>query len=195
MKIYNYESEEHYKQEQEKANFQKLKNIWVQEKTVKKIFYDFGENCSAIICHGTRNAAEQNFFKKYYPNAEILGSEISSTASQFAMTAQWDFRKQNKDWLQRFDILYSNSFDHTNAPKETLLVWQEQITDSGCMYIEFSFDPNNNSSRASDPFEIDESELIDLFQYAGLKISNIYNTQGPSSNDASKLYALTKNNL
>jgi len=192
MKIFNYESDTHYRHEQETANIKKLKKIWVQENTIEKIFNDFGKNCSAVICHGTRNGAEQNFFKKYYPNADIIGTEISKTAGLFANTIQWDFRKQNKDWLEKFDILYSNSFDHTNIPEETLKVWHEQVKKSGCIYIEFCFDSDNNNSRASDPLEISEKDLMDLFEKSKLRVIKTYDTHGPNLNDKSKMYALLK---
>ena len=192
MKIYTYKDDEHYRKEQEKANKKKLDKIWVQESTIEKIYFDFGKNCKAILCHGTRNAAEQKYFQKYYPNADIIGTEISKTAQEFNNTVQWDFRQDNKSWHKKFDILYSNSFDHTNMPRETLVIWRNQIKPNGIMYIEYCFSESNNKSRKSDPLELTRIEFEDLLEQSNLSIIKIFDAKGPFANDKSILFKIKK---
>ena len=69
--------------------------IWVY---LKKVTIDaIVENMNSantVLCHGTRNGAEQRYFKDHWKNAEVLGTEISDTATQFPMTVEWDMQKQ-----------------------------------------------------------------------------------------------------
>ena len=108
MKLYEYKDYDEYVSEQNRANALKIKHVWVDRSTISQIAETVDE-ASAIICHGTRNAAEQRYLKEYYPTAEIIGTEISDTADQFEMTVQHDFHEQKDEWVGKFDILYSNS--------------------------------------------------------------------------------------
>ena len=169
MKIYKYESYEKYVEAQTKANVKKLRNVWVRQATVEKIV---NENLmiSSVLCHGTRNAREQEYFKKLLPFAEIVGTEISHTASQFPMTEQHDFHEPKNKWLNKFDIVYSNSFDHSYDPEKCINTWKDQLSSNGSLYIEWAWDPSDNRSRASDPLELSEEELLELCSSAGLKL-------------------------
>jgi trans-aconitate methyltransferase len=109
-------------------------------------------------------------FAARYPGAEIIGTEIAKTATRFPMTVQWDFRKPNPNWFARFDILYSNSIDHTNEPQQTLCVWRDQLANGGTLVIEFAHDPENNRARSSDPLEMSLAEIETLFANSGLEI-------------------------
>ena len=113
MKLYEYENYEEYVSEQTRANKLKLKNVWVQKDTMNQIKQRVS-NPKSIICHGTRNAKEQQYLQEIYGDIEIIGTEISETATQFDMTIQHDFHEQKEEWINHFDILYSNSFDHMN---------------------------------------------------------------------------------
>lgn len=65
-----------------------------------------------VLCHGTRNEKEQKLFLKKYPNAEIVGTEISHTAKDFPLTVQWDFHDIKDEWIGKFFIFFKgrNSF-------------------------------------------------------------------------------------
>lgn len=175
MKIYKYESYEDYVAAQTEANVRKIKNVWVKESTIS----DISKNspfASAIICHGTRNATEQKYFKKYFPNAEIIGTEISYTAKDFPMTVQHDFHELLQEWNDHFDILYSNSFDHSYDPEKCLSTWKSQIHSNGRIYIEISFNNDINRSKKSDPLEISESEFLELADSIGLNMIGVIKT-------------------
>jgi hypothetical protein len=119
MKIYQYRDYDEYVASQIEANIRKIKNIWVEKKTIQEIARQHG-SANTILCHGTRNAAEQKYFKDFYPDAEVLGTEISPTANNFPLTVQWDFNQVNEEWIGEYDIVYSNAFDHSCDPKQTL---------------------------------------------------------------------------
>ena len=171
MKIYEYENYEKYVEAQIAANIRKKHFVWVQKSTIEKIV---NENFSAkrILCHGTRNAQEQKWFKEFLPDSEIIGTEISPTASEFPMTIHHDFHEEKEEWKNNFDIIYSNSFDHSCDPKRCLNTWRDQMKETGVLYIEFAFNDYDNNACVSDPLELDEKELIELCKKAKLELIN-----------------------
>ena len=171
MKIYQYENYEKYVKAQTAANRLKKRRVWVQKSTIEKIV---NENFSAkrVLCHGTRNAKEQKWFKEFLPDSEVIGTEISPTASEFPMTIHHDFHEEKKEWINNFDIIYSNSFDHSFDPKRCLNTWRDQMKETGVLYIEFAFNDSDNNARASDPLELNEKELIELCKNTKLELIN-----------------------
>ena len=188
MKIYKYENYDEYVEAQTKANIKKIKAVWVRRTTIQKIVK---ENfiATTILCHGTRNAAEQRYFKEELPTAEIIGTEISSTALEFPMTVQHDFHEVRDDWLNKFDIVYSNSFDHSYDPEKCINTWKDQLNTNGSLYIECAWDPQDNRSRASDPLELSEKELLDLCSSCGLKLISSFEEK---EKGRSKIYRFKK---
>ena len=71
MKIYQYKDYDEYVASQIEANIRKIKNIWVEKKTIQEISRQHGP-ANTILCHGTRNAAEQKYFK----DLEMWDTEI-----------------------------------------------------------------------------------------------------------------------
>lgn len=187
MKIYKYESYNEYVKAQTEANVKKIKNVWVKQETIEKI-HTIQPNATHILCHGTRNGAEQKYFKNFYPNAEIIGTEISHTATDFEMTIQHDFHNSKEEWIDKFDILYSNSFDHSYDPEKSLSTWRDQIRHTGKLYLEIMLDIDNVSQK-SDPLEINENELQELIASLDMKIQKILQTRGVNP---TKLYVLSK---
>jgi hypothetical protein len=159
MRIYNYKNYDHYKQSQTRANKEKLSWVYARETTIERICNDkkFADN---IICHGTRNGAEQKFFKKFFPNAYVIGTEISDTASNFPMTIEHDFMQQKEEWIKKFDIVYSNAFDHSIDPEKTLLVWRDQLSNSGRMYLEYA--EAQSICDENDPLDASQREIKEM---------------------------------
>ncbi|MBK6621188.1 MAG: hypothetical protein IPG32_10020 [Saprospirales bacterium] len=50
-------------------------------------------------------------------NCEVIGTEISDSASKFSHTIEWDFHEVKPEWIGRADFIYSNSFDHSYDPE------------------------------------------------------------------------------
>lgn len=187
MKIYKYSNYEEYVNAQIEANIKKNNNIWVQLETIEKI-KSMQDKATYILCHGTRNGAEQKFFKKFYPDAIVIGTEISHTATTFEMTIQHDFHDYKEEWINKFDIVYSNSFDHSYDPTKSLSTWRDQIKGSGKLYLELMLDIDNRSSK-SDPLEINENELKELIYSLSMKVEKILPARGVNP---TKLYVLSK---
>lgn len=189
MKIYEYESYNDYLEAQIDANVKKLhSHVWVEKSVIDLISSENGP-AKSIICHGTRNAAEQLFFSKNYPEAEIIGTEISHTANQFPMTVQHDFHEEKEEWISKFDIVYSNSFDHSYNPIKSLNAWKNQLSLSGSIYVEIVI---GGKSRKSDPLQFKTNiEAETLFNQTDLKV--IFKKQIPLKNKANMLlYRLKK---
>lgn len=187
MKIFEYKNYDHYVESQVEANVRKIKNVWVQRTTIEKI-KELQQDAKHILCHGTRNAAEQKYFRECYPEAEIIGTEISHTANDFPMTVQHDFHEVRKDWIEKFDIVYSNSFDHSYDPEKSLSAWKGQLSINGCMYIEHGFEKKVNVCKVSDPLQIFAGELLELFDSIGLE----HQADFLNESETAKIYKLRK---
>ena len=168
IEVYNYQSYDAYITEQKRVNKNKKGWVYVKEDTIMNI----SKECpfaSQILCHGTRAGAEQKYFKKYLPNSEIIGTEIGDNALEYKMTIQHDFNKQLPEFINRFDIVYSNSFDHTTTPKETLNVWKNQLNDNGKLCLEFN-ERDSVPDYAPDPVCATNKEIEDLLIEGNLNI-------------------------
>jgi hypothetical protein len=154
FKIHKYSSYEDYKLIQTEANKRKIDRVWVNEENVKHISDYILKSCGNInygLCHGTRRGYEQAWFSKYL-NCEVIGTEISDTATDFPNTIMWDFHDMKEEWLSNVDFIYSNSFDHSYKPEECLNTWMSCLNKKGICILEHS--SNHLPERCSevDPF-------------------------------------------
>jgi hypothetical protein len=162
LKVQEYKDYDHYVEAQTGANKRKITWQFKKEDHVKWI-KERKLGAKNIICHGTRNGGEQRFFQKYWPDAYVIGTEISETATQFEMTVQHDFAIPKTEWIGKFDILYSNSFDHSIDPPKTIETWKKQISYDGKLFIEWS-DYYNAKSTLSDPVSGTTQEFISFLE-------------------------------
>ena len=124
---------------------------------VKKSLYE--NNISSInfgLCHGTRTGKEQEWFRKYL-NCDVIGTEISDTATQFPNTIQWDFHKSKPEWINSVDFIYTNSLDHTYSPDKALNTWMSCIKEKGFLIIEHS--AGHSKATETDPFGAHISQM------------------------------------
>ena len=189
MKIYQYANHAEYVAAQIEANVRKIKNVWVDRHTIETIAARH-DQAQAILCHGTRNATEQRYFLESFPQAEIIGTEISPTADQFPMTVQWDFHEVNADWTGRMDIVYSNAIDHSYDPVLALRVWADQLATNGRLYVEHAYAPEDNYARASDPLEIHDPEIREIIQDLGLTLEHTFDTTGIKGRCPCRVYVI-----
>jgi hypothetical protein len=158
-KGFDYEA---YQQIQTLANKAKLDWAWIKEENVQYLcdhLAAIGVTINSVLCHGTRNASEQTFFKNKLPSAEVLGTEISDTATQFPMTIQWDFHETKPEWIGAFDLVFSNSWDHTYAPAKLFTAWLSCIRHGGALALEWTTSHAQTKADPVDPFRADLSGL------------------------------------
>lgn len=163
MALYSYTKEdgsfdyERYKIVQEEGNKNKIDLVWAVEENIQFLSQYLKENLDTIkfgLCHGTRRGKEQEWFKKYLggQNIEVIGTEISETATDFPDTIQWDFHEVKPEWLDSVDFIYSNSFDHSYDPIKCLNAWMSCVRKGGLCLIEHTNHHDSDSSRELDPF-------------------------------------------
>jgi len=151
-----------YRREQEKGNRAKIEQVWTSESNLRFIcqwLQDRGLAPHFILCHGTRNGFEQRVFNSFFA-CEVIGTEISPTASQFPMTVMADFHEPKAEWDGRADILYSNSLDHAYDPAKALRAWAQSVKDGGVIVIEKASDSDPRGASDLDPFGITLPSLL-----------------------------------
>ena len=168
-KIYEYGSYDDYiKAQKDTTNFKYGKINYVKKGTIVAIHEALkNENVEAILCHGTRSGGEQKLFKKQF-ECYVWGSELCEKAQNDAMTTIWDFNQVNDDWVGKFDIVYTNSFDHCITPVETLKVWKDQLKDGGRLCIDWSNHQNGKGVTIQDPLNATDKEVTEFAEQAGM---------------------------
>lgn len=204
MKYHYYKDYEDYVNKQTKYNKRKEEWIWVWDETIRLICQDYNDIHGApakILCHGTRGGWEQKYFKDNFPDAEILGTEISDTASKYDMTIQHDFSLPLEDWIGQADIVYSNSIDHSINIHKTLQTWRDQLSENGVMYLEVGDQVWFGEPSESDPLSISEEQFNEVLYINRLKIELFWKTEAlkhrPTAKNqdrivTSKVFVLTK---
>ena len=174
MKQYEYKDYDEYKFVQIGTNHRKVTSVWELESSIEAISNILKEQMGEVhsgICHGTRAGKEQEWFRKYL-NADVIGTEISDTATQFPHTVEWDFHEVKDEWIGAFDFVYTNSFDHVYDPDKALKAWASCLKPSGCIIIQWSLEHRRTGSR-HDPFGATLGEYIDLAFDAGLMLKEV----------------------
>jgi hypothetical protein len=136
-----------YEEIQTEANVRKLNN------TLEKSLYTPVKVCVEYlklnlnrnnqytgICHGVRNGIEVKLFNNLLnednPSYKIIGTDISYTATNFENVIQWDFHLIKKDFINKFDFIYSNSLDQSNNPEKALNSWLECLKVDGLLFVD-----------------------------------------------------------
>lgn len=179
VKVYAYEDYDDYVAAQTQANKAKLDVVWVTPHSIATVCEHRGPGVRRVLCHGTRNAAEQRLFVERYPTAEVIGTEISDTAEQFPMTVCWDMQWPRSEWVGMFDVVYSNAIDHVIYPGQTVRTWLGQLSAEGVLYIDHASDERCNHSNRTDPLEIAEDEMVALIERCGGRIEKQLAGLGP----------------
>lgn len=168
MQVHKYKSYDEYVKWQKHANRKKNKNVWAEEKNIATIAeFLQPHNPQHGICHGVRQGLEQKWFMQYLPECEVIGTEIGEVRQDDKYTMQWDFNKENHLLKNKFDFLYSNSFDHAFNPASTFRIWADQVKAGG--FIIFEYDRRSEHTgeisqphNAFDPVCMTVDELISV---------------------------------
>ena len=148
---------EAYRRMQTEGNRRKLDVVWAIEENIAFLAEYIKQAMGSPhfgICHGTRRGKEQEWFRKHL-GCEVIGTEISDTASQFPHTIQWDFHDVMPEWVDAVDFIYSNSFDHSYDPPKCLNAWMSCVRKSGLCILEHSDLHGPSGTSELDPFGAD----------------------------------------
>lgn len=146
-----------YRRVQTEANKRKLDKVWVLEENIEFLANYMKATLPQPkfgICHGTRRGNEQEWFRKHL-GCEVIGTEISDTATQFPHTIQWDFHEVKPEWINSVDFIYSNSFDHSYDPQKCLDAWMSCVRPGGVCFLEHSTLHGPDGASKMDPFGAD----------------------------------------
>ena len=139
MDHYKYKDYTEYSRIQIVGNALKIKLVFVSVQTVKAMC-KYLKNHKPIkgLCHGARNGTEVKWFNKYLKDCKTYGTDISGTAVMFKNMIVHDMNKEHKSWLNKFNFVYSNSWDHSFDIESTLKVWKGQVKKKGFLLLETS---------------------------------------------------------
>lgn len=166
---------ETYRRVQEEGNKAKLGAQFVKKSHIefladwmkaqnRKGAIDFG------LCHGVRRGKEQSWFRKKLDGANVIGTDISETATQFENTVQWDFHDENPDWAGRADFVYTNSWDHAYDPAKAFTAWVNCLKPGGWLLLDHTRGHMPKASNVLDPFGATREAVIRLLdEHCGAK--------------------------
>jgi len=157
-----------YKAAQIALNKRKIKKVWVAAKDIKFMFISQFVKGSGI-CHGARNGFEVKEFNKY---VKAIGTDISDTANKYGLI-QWDFHKQNPEWIGKFDFVYTNSIDHSHNHELALRVFMEQLKPGGKCIIHTDVNLKGLlHGHPGDCFSATKEEFLEMFNNPEFHIFN-----------------------
>lgn len=159
LKQYDYGWEE-YIAAQIDANRRKRKSVWVSKDNIA-FLADYLGPVNMIVCHGTRNGAEQRYFAECYPDARIVGTEISPEATSYDMTIHHDF---HEPLGIHADLIYSNALDHAFDPIRALSTW---MSEADRVVVEHSDCDFEDRVTPFDPFGASFDELYSMISLIG----------------------------
>lgn len=162
---------EAYRATQTAGNKSKITQVYAHQENIAHLARYATKRCGPalrVLCHGSRNGAEVQWFKQHLPDAAaVLGTDISDTAAQFPDTVQWDFHEPREDWLGAWDVIYSNSWDHAYDPKRAFRNWMECLTPRGVLLLEHSIRHTPAYVTKLDPFGATVPALRDILASVG----------------------------
>lgn len=126
------------------------------------------------ICHGTRRGHEQMWFRKHLgPQAEIVGTEISDTVTDFTHTNQWDFHEVDPVWVGAMDVVYSNSWGHAHDPKRAFAGWIGCLKPGGLLMPDHGWAYLPDHVSPIEPFGAFQTGLIKMLNRIGAGLGKV----------------------
>lgn len=160
---HEYKDYDEYRTCQILGNVSKIDLVFTKKQTVSIIckFLNGHRYIRKGLCHGARNGKEVSWFNKYLARGKAAGTDISNTAKLFSNMIVHDFNKERKNWIDKFDFVYSNSWDHAFEIEKTFAIWEKQLKKKGFLILETSHKhASDNRDEEMDPYRMDKEELI-----------------------------------
>ena len=178
---------EKYRNIQIEGNHQKINKVWVIRENIDFLSDYLRKNLQDVsrgICHGTRRGYEQLWFRENL-ECDVIGTEISDTASQFPYTIQWDFHDIKSEWIEAFDFIYSNSLDHSYNPQMCIQNWMKCLNKNGICIIEHTSLHSPEGATLLDPFGATIEYMPYLISRWGCRSFGVYEIlEAPKQKDS-----------
>lgn len=188
MEQYNHTDYDFYRHVQRKLTWRKTQRAtvvrsWIDESDMKEVndkLHLYSKGFRTVVCHGCRSGLEVDVLKRLNPNSEIWGTDIYDG---YMFDRKWfremDFDVVPPEWEGYFDIIYSNSIDHSRDPISTLSAWKRELKTEGIMFVNFHW--GRGVSR-EDCFHLDrvawKDELKQISMKVGLHVLLIASPRG-----------------
>lgn len=186
METYKHENYEWYVAVQRKLTARKTHHgqtvmAWIDEEglvEVNKLIHNYITDVQTMVCHGCRNGVEVDVLQKLNPEAKVFGTDLYGEAYKYDRTyfKEMDFDVVPEEWKGYFDVVYSNSIDHSRQPLNTLLAWKSELKEDGIIFVNFHW--GRGVSR-EDCFHLDrdryENEIKEIGEAVGMYILYISN--------------------
>lgn len=171
MKQYEHLGYDEYREAQVEKNKKKFNRHFVKAEVIKWIARHAKskiKEVDGILCHGVRNGREMDLFAKYF-DCDIVGTDISETIWEVPRGVCWDFHDVNPIWNESYNVVYSNSFDHSYDPDKALSAWTDAMTtDRSALYLEWTDKGHGvnevNDLDAADCLQATLGEYVDLMK-------------------------------
>ena len=147
-----------------------------------------------VVCHGARCGTEVLLLRARLPLAYVIGTDLAPRGDG-SEVIEWDFQKQNIEWVGIFDLVYSNSLDHASDPETCIGTWLDQLKPNGLLVVQwntnvFALTKLEVMYPGGDCFGAALHEYVDLFQRAGRVRDLIY--VGPSRRGGFRVLIVTQ---
>jgi SAM-dependent methyltransferase len=181
-----------YRDMQVFTNKRKLNKVWADDGTLAAVASYVSDSMGAAtrgICHGARNGYEVEKLRAL-TKANVIGTDISETATQFPNMVVWDFHEPNPEWQAAFDFIYTNSLDQAMRPDAALAVWAKQLAPGGLIFIEHTMGHSAQGASEMDPFGAHPMCMPYLFFKWGKGLYRLEDIlePGPKANNGEKVW-------
>ena len=89
-----------------------------------------------IMCHGARSGGETDHWRSLFGDSLVSGTDLHPPEGSGVQIH--DFRLVVPQWINAFDIVYSNSLDHADDPQACLEVWVDQLRAGKYLMIQWT---------------------------------------------------------
>jgi len=149
-----------------------------------------------IICHGCGTNLEQNIFKQIF-NCDVIGTDLNPDYIGKDDIIQWDFHHIKKSWINKIDIIFSNSFDHSYDLDYCLQQWSKCLSINGIMIIEWNIFHKVEYINNSTPCKIEKEKLQEILEnkFKLYLIQNVIPTPNTNEYERSFFFCKKKSNI
>jgi SAM-dependent methyltransferase len=188
MKQHEFKSYKAYRLAQDRITNRKLNKVKLRcfaiHEVVAACFEHYGYprgNCPTQgLCHGVRTGQELDLFQFFF-GGDWIGTEICKRAAdRDDRVLLQDFDQIQKGWHDNFDVIYTNSFDHSRDPRNTLETWLMSLKPTGTLYIEWTewHDKLGTRGNFADCFAATDEEYRELFEEQAV-VQSVLSVTGP----------------
>ena len=143
------------------------------------------------MCHGVRLGKELDMFEEEFGEGKWVGTEIVAELCDGVRIFNADFSHIRDEWVGTFDVIFSNSLDHSHTPFKTVKAWVACLSPTGRLYVEWT--PWHNKlggfGACADCYAANEEEYFELFRSVG-KIEAVLVVNAEGENFYRKIYVV-----